>query len=334
MISKHSSHAPRPPGARPSAALVLGLALSLLMATTAGARPAAASAQPPRAQVLVGGGAGPAVCRSASRRYAGRAAWLSRGIFAAMKGRSSAVGLAAADTRTGITCTFHARLHFHSASIVKVIILGTLLHDLMVKHHSLSARQVTLTTEMITESDNAAATALWDQDGMRNLRHFVDLARMTDTRLGQDGFWGLTQVTADNEMRLLNLLVTKNKVLDKPSRAYALKLMADVVAAQRWGVTAGAPADVHAHVKNGWLPDPDLWVINSIGAFTGRDRVYRIVVLTRDNPSMAYGVDTVQDIAEVINHDLSPGQKPAVLPSAPYPSWGTPDEQIPASGRP
>jgi hypothetical protein len=118
-------------------------------------------------------------------------------------------------------------------------------------------------------------------------------------------------------------------VLDKPSRAYALKLMADVIPSQRWGVPAGAPSDVTVHVKNGWLPDPELWVINSIGAFTGHDRVYRIVVLTRGNPSMDYGVDTVQRVAEVINHDLSPGKKPAVLPSAPFPSWGTADEQIP-----
>jgi len=89
-------------------------------------------------------------------------------------------------------------------------------------------------------------------------------------------------------------------------------------------------ADVTVHLKNGWLPDPVLWVINSIGVFTGPGRHYRIVVLTRDNPNMTYGVDTIQDVAEVINHDLNPDATDVVPASAPYPSWGTPDEQIPA----
>lgn len=330
MSSGHSSQAPRRP-----TALVLRLALSLFMAASAGALVVTASAPPAHARALAGAGVGaeqqvqPAICTAATPRYRARAARMSRGIAAALHQRSSIVGLAAADTRTGITCQLHSGWHFHSASIVKVIILGTLLHDLGVKHHYLTPEQVTLTTEMITESDNSAATALWDEDGMRNLRHFLHLAKMVHTTLGQDGYWGLTRVTAHDEMLLLHLLTTRNSVLDKPSRAYALKLMADVISSQRWGVPAGAPAGVTVHVKNGWLPDPVLWVINSIGAFTSHDRVYRIVVLTRDNPSMDYGVDTVQGVAEVINRDLSPGSKPAVLPSAPYPSWGTPDEQIP-----
>jgi beta-lactamase class A len=326
----HISHARRVP-----AALAPGLALCLLMAAMMVALIGTASAQPARAQALAPASAAaatkaqPAICTAATSRYRARAARMSRSIASALHGRSSIVGLAAADTRTGISCNLHSGWHFHSASIVKVIILGTLLHDLGVRHHYLTPEQVTLTTEMITESDNAAATALWDEDGMRNLRHFLHLARMVHTTLGQDGYWGLTRVTAHDEMLLLNLLTTKNSVLDRPSRAYALKLMADVIPSQRWGVPAGAPAGVTVHVKNGWLPDPDLWVINSIGAFTSHDRVYRIVVLTRDNPSMDYGVDTVQGVAEVINRDLNPGQKPAVLPSAPFSSWGTADEQIP-----
>ena len=42
--------------------------------------------------------------------------------------------------------------------------------------------------------------------------------------------------------------------------------MSQVIPAQRWGVPAGARPGVTVHVKNGWLPDPRLWVVNSIGA--------------------------------------------------------------------
>jgi beta-lactamase class A len=327
-VTMNSSHA-----VRPLAALALGLSLCLLTATAAGAQTVTPGAPPARAQALAGlspQAAPAAICTSASGKHRKLAARMSQGIAAALQGRSSVVSLAAADTSTHVTCSLHTRRHFHSASIVKVIILGALLRHLMAENRDLSPDQVTLTTEMITESSNSAATTLWDELGRRHLQRFLNLAKMTHTTLGTDDFWGLTRVTAHDEMLLLKVLKGRHSILDKPSRSYALSLMADVIASQRWGVTAGAPADMTAHVKNGWLPDPVLWVINSIGVFTGPDRHYRIVVLTRDNPDMTYGVDTIQDVAEVINHDLNPGATDVVPASAPYPSWGTPDEQIPA----
>ncbi|HEY2553265.1 MAG TPA: serine hydrolase [Streptosporangiaceae bacterium] len=323
---------------RPSVAAI-GLAAALPLAATAlivGASVAPVSASTARAGAQQATATASAVstasavnCVSATAAHHALAKRLETGIARALSGRSSVAAVALADSKTTVRCTFRPFWHFHSASIVKVIILGTLLHDLAVKHQFLTSQEVTLTTEMITESSNDAATTLWDQLGMRKLRRFLRLAKMTHTELGQNGYWGLTQVTANDELILLRLLTFRNSVLDKPSRAYALKLMAHVIASQRWGVPAGAPASVTVHVKNGWLPDPQLWVINSIGAFTSRSRVYRIVVLTRGNPSMTYGVDTVQRVAEVIHSDLNPGQQPAVLPSRPYPSWGTPDERIP-----
>jgi hypothetical protein len=320
----------------PSLMAAIGLAAALLLAATAlivGASVAPASASTARAgaqQVTATVSSASTVnCVSATAAHQALASRLETGIRKALSGRSSIAAVALADSKTRVRCTFRPFWHFHSASIVKVIILGTLLHDLAVKHQFLTSNEVTLTTEMIEQSSNDAATTLWDQLGMRKLRHFLRLAKMTHTVLGQNGFWGLTQVNGNDELILLRLLTFRNSVLDKPSRAYALKLMAHVIVSQRWGVPAGAPASVTVHVKNGWLPDPQLWVINSIGAFTSRHRVYRIVVLTRGNPSMTYGVDTVQRVAEVIHRDLNPGQQPAVLPSRPFPSWGTPDERIP-----
>jgi hypothetical protein len=107
--------------------------------------------------------------------------------------------------------------------------------------------------------------------------------------------------------------------------------MAQVIPSQRWGVPAGAPAYLTVHVKNGWLPlSPYGWIINSIGCFTGRGPGYSIVVLTQDNPTMAYGIATIEAIAQVINRDLSPGATAVIPPSKVSPSWGTPDEPIPA----
>jgi beta-lactamase class A len=275
----------------------------------------------------------PAICKSAA--HPALAARISRRIRTAMTKRSSIVGVTADDRITGLTCAFQPDRHFYSASVVKATILAALLRKLMVKHQFLSKAQAALATKMITVSDNNAASALWAQVGRGNMQHFLNLARMSQTVLGPGGAWGLTQLTAHDELLLLKLLTSKNSVLDAASRNYELSLMARVIRSERWGVPAGAPADVTVHVKNGWLPYPvsSDWHINSIGSFSGHHHNYMIVVLTTRNPTMAYGVDTVQRIAEAINGGLNAGVKDVIPASAPAPSWGTPDEQLPAPGR-
>jgi hypothetical protein len=115
------------------------------------------------------------------------------------------------------------------------------------------------------------------------------------------------------------------------SRAYALGLMAQVISSQQWGVPAGAPRSVTVHVKNGWLPRATHgWRINSIGSFTWSKGWYSVVVLSMDNPTMSYGITTVEAIARVIHRDLNPTVKTVIPLSAPNPAWGTPDELIPA----
>jgi hypothetical protein len=169
---------------------------------------------------------------------------------------------------------------------------------------------------MMTDSDNDAASALWAELGHAYLQHFLDVAQMTHTVLGPGGLWGLTQITAGDEMRVLRLLCAPNPVLDAAARGYALRLMAQVIAAQRWGVAAGAPASLTVHLKNGWLPRPAHgWRVHSIGCFTGRGGGYSIVVLTQDNPTMAYGIHTIEAIARAIERDLNPPATPVIPPS-------------------
>jgi len=92
------------------------------------------------------------------------------------------------------------------------------------------------------------------------------------------------------------------------------------------------PTSLTVHVKNGWLPlYPHGWRINSIGAFTGRGGGYSIVVLTQDNPTMTYGIDTIEAVAKVVNRDLNPKARSRVPSSPSSTSWCTPDETIPAA---
>jgi beta-lactamase class A len=245
-----------------------------------------------------------AICWSSS--HASLAAGLSRDIESALRGRVSAVAVGVEDPGEGLQCWLNASEHFDSASVVKVTILGALLYRTQAWHKSLTRTEVAQARAMITESDNDAASYLWTDVGRSYLQHFLDLAGMTHTYLGPGIYWGLTQITASDEMRLLRLLAAKNTVLDTSSRDYALDLMAQVIPSQRWGVTAGAPRGLTVHVKNGWLPlATGGWRIHSIGDFTGRGDGYSIVVLTQDNPSMSYGIDTIEAIAEAVNRDLN-----------------------------
>lgn len=249
-----------------------------------------------------------------------------------LRGRGTAIGLNltdSTDNKTGVTCWYRSTEHFYAASVIKVTILSALLRKTQEQNRQLTAREKHEAWLMITQSDNNAANALWADVGYKVMQHFLDLAGMKQTRL--DPHWGLTRITAHDELTQLTIISGSNKVLTKPSRIYARYLMAHVTPSQRWGVPAGAPKTATVHVKNGWLPYPgSAWEINSIGTFTNTHRAYLIVMLTYGNPSMAYGIDTIESAAEVIHALLNPGTHATVPSSTPNPTWGIPDEPIPS----
>jgi beta-lactamase class A len=295
---------------------------NLLAAATAAATVAVVTATTFSPAVAAAGK--PAAGRSASStstgictstRHAKLAARISKYVTAALAKRTnSSVGMTVADKSLDLTCSFHASRHFISASVIKVTILSALLLKEGGPSH-LTAAQRTLAQEMITASDDDAATALWDEVGMSGMQTFLNKAGMRHTVL--NAAWGLTELTAHDEMTLLHHLTASNKVLGKNSRKYVLTLMADVIPSQRWGVSADAPSDVTVHIKNGWLPYPDDdlsssdWHVNSIGAFTGKNIGYQIVVLTAPRSASdpeqteGYGITTIEDAAGVVNRELA-----------------------------
>jgi len=264
-----------------------------------------------------------AICTSAKRpRLAAR---ISRRISSTLADRTgSVVGLAASDAADGLTCALRQSVHFYSASVIKVTIISALLLKVDGPAH-LTTAQRDLAYVMITQSSNSAATKLWNEVGVSHMQRFLNEARMRQTVLSSA--WGLTLITAHDELRLLHLLTTRGKVLGKSSRAYVLRLMSRVVPAERWGVSAGAPDDVTVHIKNGWLPYPKAndWHINSIGAFTGKGIAYQIVILTAppsvdEGQGESYGIQTVEDAAAVINRQLAGKPASSAVPPPPVPA--------------
>ncbi|MET7494852.1 serine hydrolase [Streptomyces sp900116325] len=296
---------------RAHTALAVTLAAGVLAPVALAATPAAAATPT-------------ASCTSAK---AGLAAKLSKDITAALKGRSSTTAIALYDRTTKTSCTMRSTSKYDSASVVKATVLATLLWDNKKHNRYLTQREVNLATAMITKSDNDATTSLWKQLGVTKVKAFLKAAGMTHTVPGSGGYWGLTQITAQDELRLLSLLTAKNSVLSDNSRAYELGLMRKVISSQRWGTPAGAPSGVTVQVKNGWLPRATHgWRVHSIGAFTGKGHDYGITVLTQDNKTMNDGINTIQAVARAVHKDLNPAATAQTTIAPP----AKPQEAVPA----
>jgi beta-lactamase class A len=314
-------------------ALVTGTAALALAGIAVGA----AAAQTGKTASHASKAAAPAVSApicTAPAAHAALAAKLSNDIAAAIRGRSGHIAIRVEDVRTGVECRYNEGSRSHSASVIKATILAALLYWRQQTHTSLTAWEKTQATAMIEKSDNTAATNLWNDVGHTRLQQFVTAATMTETQLSPYGTWGLSNITARDELQLMRLLTEHNSVLTDSSRGYELGLMNHVVSWERWGVPTGAPSGLTTYVKNGWLNDPVLWVINSIGAVEGHGRDYKMAILTYNTSSNEqYGINTVNAIATVANRDLNAGLPAAGTPTraamVPRALQGQPDEVLP-----
>ncbi|MET7363027.1 serine hydrolase [Streptomyces sp. NPDC005562] len=261
----------------------------------------------------------PATAADAGRRQGGElctagrdrafAARMSRDIRAALSSRRGTVSIAVHDTRTGLVCNLASRRRYDAASVVKVLMMEAALRRAQEWGRGLTAWERRRIRPMITVSDNTATTWLWRNLGQPRLSRFLRHVGTTSTTLGPYGFWGLTGTTAADQMKLLGVLTGARGDLRPSSRAYGLRQMAEVRRDQRWGVPAGMPRGVRAHLKNGWLPRARFgWRVHSVGVFTGAGRTYRIVVLSHGNPSMSYGVRTIERIAQAVHRGLNKGR--------------------------
>lgn len=257
---------------------------------------------------------------------------LENDIANALTSRESMASLSFYDRPTSTSCTSGAAKQYDSASVTKTIILGALLYQ---TGGTLTDEESALARKMITESDNASATTLWKQlSDLTNpkkpnpvkVQEFLDKAGMDNTVLDKEGVWGLTQVTAEDQAKLLRIFTGDDgSVLGSKSRSIALELMNHVQSTQRWGATAGAPLDSVMHVKNGWLQrsqDPDVdtfdkgdWKVNSMAALTEKGYDSGLVVLTENNrvpeghpakEGWDYGIDTIETISRSIYRDVYP----------------------------
>ena len=165
--------------------------------------------------------------------------------------RAGVVSVAVYDLGTRQSWTTGDRKPQAEASIVKLDILETLLAQ---HHRGLSGSDRETAQLMIEDSDNDAATTLWNAvGGARGIRVFNATAGLVATAPSAcvvcPGFpwpgWGLTTTIPADQIRLLRETVEPGGLLTSAERGYSLRLMENVEPGQRWGVSGGVLAAGH-----------------------------------------------------------------------------------------
>lgn len=155
------------------------------------------------------------------------AAGLTRSLNAELGARAADVSVAAYDRRTGTTFTYHPAMTNVSASIMKVLILAGIVQTRRAAGGVLTARDKGLAENMIEESDNASATALFSRSGgVPGVQRVATALGMSSTTVCSA--WGLTTTTATDQVILMRAMTYGHPLLRAEDRAYMLSLMGDV----------------------------------------------------------------------------------------------------------
>jgi hypothetical protein len=217
--------------------------------------------------------------------------------------RTGTLAAGVIDAATGASAVYHGGRRIHTAGIVKVDILATLLLQHQRAGMPLSKRERVLAAKMIENSDDLAATGLWDAIGRAGgLWRANRQLGLRQTTPGKGSYWGLTSTTVDDQLRLLADLTSRSSPLSAQSRSYELGLMLHVAADQAWGVSAAATPGTSSAVKNGWLPGGSrtTWVINSIGVIHDDGYELLVAVLSNDQPSESAGIAQAEAAARAV----------------------------------
>jgi Beta-lactamase enzyme family len=300
------------------AAFVVAVTVSAAHAQRSGLRPGAgvpASVLPdsvlpagpaPAARVQTGAGA----LGTGQAAPAGDQAALNRKLAAALRPEervgSERLAVGVIDLSTGAEALYGARLRFPAASVMKADILAVLLLQHQVSGSQLSNREAELAVAMIESSDDGAATSLWRSlGGGRAISAANQRLGLLHTTPGKAGNWGRSRTTVADQLRLLADLTAATSPLTAQSRDYELGLMQDVQPDQQWGVTAAATPGSGRAVRDGWMANPTLWVVNSIGVVEHAGHRLLLAVLSDRNATKAAGVAAVATAARTAARVLS-----------------------------
>jgi beta-lactamase class A len=168
----------------------------------------------------------------------------------------------------------------------------------------------------IENSDNAAGYRLFlAAGGNAGLEYAARKFGMKHTVLGVSDPT-FTRTSAGDFLILVHNLVDQDSPLTPAARHYALRLMRNVEADQRWGVSAAADKNSVFYNKNGWLSiddsngygetDNDRWAVTSVGIIQVHHQQVLMSIFTQHQRLMGDGVHLVERLAKLVAPVVAP----------------------------
>jgi Beta-lactamase enzyme family len=205
--------------------------------------------------------------------------------------RGGLVSFAVIDSRGRLRGHDMERL-YPGASVVKAMILAAELRRLAAEGAPIDDGTDALLSAMIRYSDNEAADAVYARVGDEGMHAVAERAGMTGFTIA--GYWGNAQITAGDMARFFAEL---DDLVPREHVGYAQSLLASVIPSQSWGIPVAAGDEWAARFKGGWLPDKALVHQAAEVRERGGPRQISMAILTDEQPSHEYGVETVEGVA-------------------------------------
>jgi len=206
--------------------------------------------------------------------------------------RLGLVSFAFVDTSGTLGC-YRCRVRYHSASVVKVMLLVSYLNRLANENDPLPADHEAYLKSMIRTSDNAAATAIYAHVGDKGLYQLAQKAQMTDFHVS--GGWGSARITAADQARFFASL---DDVAAPEYRMYVRELLSSIIREQSWGIPEVSRPDWKTFFKGGWLTTRRGNLVHQVARLEKDTLSMAIAILTDGDPSDSYGRETIRGIAK------------------------------------
>ncbi len=186
----------------------------------------------------------------------------------------------------------HVHRTFVSASVVKAMLLVAYLRKLAAEHRGLDSTSRALLEPMIHVSDNNAATAVWERVGDPRLRALARRAGMTDFSIV--GIWANAQISPADQARYF---FEMESLIPGQFRHLARHLLSHIAAYESWGIPAVArPRGWTVFFKGGWRGTGRGQLVHQIARLQKPGERVAIAVMTDGDPSMGYGIETIQGV--------------------------------------
>ncbi len=187
----------------------------------------------------------------------------------------------------------HIQRTFVSASVVKAMLLVAYLRKLDAEHLGLDSESRALLEPMIHVSDNEAATAVWERVGDPRLRRLAHRAGMSDFSIS--GIWANAQISAADQARYF---FEMDSLIPRQFRSFVHKLLSHIAGYESWGIPAvGRPRGWAVFFKGGWRETGRGQLVHQIARLQQSGKRIAIAVMTDGDPSMGYGIETIEGVA-------------------------------------